>query len=148
MILVGLPRGHLRYKAGRLWERRKRLMQQTAALGAAYRFISSIRRCRANWVLLPRGELLVRNGLPRAPVKPCVSQQKHEQPIQRIGLVDRGVATATRVAVNAAVWEWRWSSRTRHVMASSASPVMYRVEMVAVRCSCQLSWNVAFKGRI
>lgn len=119
MIVVGLPMDHVRNKADDC-DSLKRLIQQTARLSAAYRFISSIRRCRANWVVLPRGSSRP-NLLPRAPVKLCVAQQKHEQPIQRIGLLDRGVATATTVAVNAALWKWRWSSWTRHIMASTAS---------------------------
>lgn len=122
MIVVGLPMEHLRNKAD-YCDSLKRLIQQRAGLSAAYRFISSVRRCRANWVVLPRGSSRP-NRLPRAPVRPCIAQQKHEQSIQRVGLLDRGVATATTVAVNAALWKWRWSSWTRHVMASTASSFM------------------------
>ena len=123
MIVVGLPRDHLRNKVGDC-ESPKRLIQQTGGLNAASRFISSIRRCRANWVVLLRGSSRP-NRLPRAPVRPCVAQQKHEQPIQRVGLLDRGVAGhCHHSAVNAALWKWRWSSWTRHVMASTASSFM------------------------
>jgi hypothetical protein len=122
MITVVLPRDHLRNKADDC-ESPKRLIQRKTGLGATYRFISSIRRCRANWMVLLRGSSRP-NRLPRAPVRPCVAQQKHEQPIQRVGLPDRGVATATTFAVNAALWKWRWSSWTSHVMASKASSFM------------------------
>lgn len=43
MIVVGLPMNHVRNKADDCES-----LKQTAGLSAAYRFISSIRRCRAN----------------------------------------------------------------------------------------------------
>jgi hypothetical protein len=78
------------------------------------------------------------NRLPRAPVKPCVAQQKHEQPIQRIGLL-------------AAVWPQPPQLQLTLLCESEGEVrelamlwlrrplrLCYHAEIAAVRCSCQV----------